>query len=126
MTPIRGTNPPSPQDNDVLPSEVSVSSSEDADREEEPWNRRNEALVVAWLEEARLLSVRHDAIGERCEGKHRMWALPSVLLPTVMAPITATLRDYEWSRYLDVSAYLLLNLRNSRLLCSVSLPALHS
>ena len=105
MTPDNST-PPSPPLVDIEPSPEGSQSSSDRDvsREEEPWNRRNEALIVNWLEESRVL--KHDTWGNVCEVKHRRWALPAVLLPTIMAPVSATFHGQSWARYLDMSAFL--------------------
>lgn len=78
----------------------------DISRTEEPWDDKMEDLIKSWRNSSQELSVAHNNIGIACKKKHVVYGLPSLMIPMVMAPLSAALKDYDFISYLEMSAFM--------------------
>ena len=74
---------------------------------EEEWNDATEALAREWADDAAVNSSGHYAAGKAHKCKHIGVGLPAVLVPIVMAPISATLAGYEGIQYANMVGFLI-------------------
>lgn len=79
----------------------------DLKRVEEPWNTAQEELIDKWRTACDDLSVKHQISAESCKKKHSFYGLPSLIIPLLMTPISATFKDESWISYIEMSAFML-------------------
>lgn len=70
---------------------------------EEKYTIHNENLLKHWLKVARDNSAAHNAKGKQLKRRHEYFGLPSVLLPVIFTPISATLANVEGMQYANVA-----------------------
>lgn len=75
-------------------------------RTEEPWNDEMEILINSWRNSSQELSVAHNNSGIACKKKHVLYGLPSLMIPMLMTPLSAALKDYDFISYLEMSAFM--------------------
>jgi hypothetical protein len=73
---------------------------------EEPWDETMEALIKAWRDASEGLAAAHNVAGKACKKKHVLYGLPSLMIPMVMAPLSAALKDVEWISYVEMCAFM--------------------
>lgn len=88
---------------------------EDNKREEEPWDTPTEDLIKAWRESCSSLANAHEKNAIKCKRKHIFYGLPSLMIPMVMTPLSASLKDEKWISYVETSAFMCTAVTNAML-----------
>ena len=78
---------------------------EDIEREEEPWGVSQEELIKRWRESSNSLATAHDNSARICKKKNLLYGLPSLMIPMMMAPLSAALKDREYISYIEMVAF---------------------
>lgn len=81
------------------------SANEDVHRIEEPWSSEGERLIYMWLREIHTHQIKHEKAGYYYKKRRVIWGLPSILLPSIMAPVTSVLSTWKFVSYLNMSAF---------------------
>jgi hypothetical protein len=79
---------------------------EDTGRDEEPWDTSTEDLIKEWRESCSRLATAHEQSARACKRKHVLYGLPSLMIPMVMTPLSAALKDQDWISYVEMSAFM--------------------
>lgn len=74
----------------------------DAVRYDEDWTKNNEELARQWLEHATHLSTKHTQCAMINKRRHFATGLPTLVIPTVFAPLTLVLTD----KYISVGGFI--------------------
>lgn len=79
---------------------------QDVEREEEPWGVSQEELIKRWRESSNSLATAHDTGARVCKKKNVLYGLPSLMIPMLMAPLSAALKDNEYISYIEMLAFM--------------------
>ena len=79
----------------------------DKKRSEEPWSEKGEILMKEWLKQLYVLQMRHEESGYYYKKMRKIWGLPCVLIPSIMAPITNVYSEWKNISYLNMAAFVL-------------------
>ena len=86
---------------------ISEQSSSDNNRIEEPWTRKGEELILEWCKDIQIQKDLHDQAGYYYKTMRKRWGLPAIILPAVMAPISAVFSDTNWIKYVNMGAFII-------------------
>ena len=75
------------------------------DREEEPWDLSQEDLINKWRDSSHSLAEAHDKCGRTCKKKNTLYGLPNLMIPLLMAPLSAALKDNKYISYIEMTAF---------------------
>jgi len=76
--------------------------------EEEPWGEKNETYMKEIIQLCKTKSAQHEQAGYHFKGKNTHWGLPSILIPTIMAPVSVLIESEPVSsKYVNACAFLL-------------------
>lgn len=78
----------------------------DTGRDEEPWDTPTEDLIKEWRESCSSLAAAHEQSARTCKRKHVWYGLPSLMIPMVMTPLSAALKDQDWISYFEMTAFM--------------------
>ncbi len=78
----------------------------DVQRDEEPWDSPQEDLIRQWRDSSNSLSEAHDKGARACKKKNVFYGLPSLMVPMIMAPLSAALKDNEYISYVEMVAFM--------------------
>ena len=79
---------------------------EDEERCQESWDTPQEELILKWRQASNSLSNAHAKSARVCKKKNIYFGLPALMIPTVMAPLSAALNTSEWIVYIEMSAFM--------------------
>jgi len=79
---------------------------EDIKRDEEPWGTSQEELIKQWREFSNSLATAHDNSARACKKKNVLYGLPSLMIPMLMAPLSAALKDRAYISYIEMIAFM--------------------
>lgn len=79
---------------------------DDVERAEAPWDVSQEELIRQWRNSSSSLSLAHDKCARACKKKNVLYGLPSLMVPMVMAPISAALKDNTYISYIEMIAFM--------------------
>ncbi len=86
--------------------DFSLESSSDNKRIEEPWNSRGEDLINKWLIDIQKQKELHEMSGYYFKRLRKIWSLPTVVIPSIMSPISAVFSETKWIKYANMSAFI--------------------
>tara|TARA_B100000073_G_C23740895_1_gene573652 strand:- start:2205 stop:2756 length:552 start_codon:yes stop_codon:yes gene_type:complete len=86
---------------------ISEQSSSDNNRIEEPWTRKGEELILEWCKDIEIQKELHDEAGYYYKRMRKRWGLPAIILPAIMAPISAVFSDTNWIKYVNMGAFII-------------------
>ena len=86
------------------------SSDEDYHREEEQWNRNSEVLIEEWLEEIYSQREKLKAAGYHFNRLKKIITLPTLIIPAILAPLTATFSNNPNITYVTTCGFVFVGL----------------
>lgn len=86
--------------------EFTFDSSSDNKRIEEPWCSKGENLILKWSADIQLQKQLHERSGYYFKRLRKMWSLPTVVIPSIMSPVSAVFSDMTWIKYVNMSAFI--------------------
>lgn len=87
-------------------TETNYQQIRDIERDEEPWDEPHEELIDKWRESCKSLARSHEDAAQAYKKKNVMYGLPSLMIPMVMAPLSAALKDYDYISYIETIAFM--------------------
>lgn len=79
----------------------------DIERDEEPWGVPQEELIVSWRASCESLAKSHETSARACKRKNICFALPAMMIPMMMTPLSAAFKESEWVTYVEMSGFML-------------------
>jgi|TARA_B100001113_G_scaffold353678_1_gene359105 hypothetical protein len=79
----------------------------DRTRSEEPWSTEGEHLMKDWMKQIFNLQSRHDEAGYYYKKMRKIWGLPCILIPSIMAPVTNVYSKWKFIQYINMGAFVL-------------------
>lgn len=76
-------------------------------RREEPWSDNAEKLMREFVHSVYVSHKKHELAGYYYKRLRKLWGLPCVLIPSVMAPITNVFAEYKNIQYVNTGAFIL-------------------
>lgn len=81
--------------------------SEDTLRYDEPWTTKSENYLKDIMKNCKNLSNIHENSGYYLRRKTNIFSIPSIIIPTIMSPLTTIFGDYEYMKYINMTAFLI-------------------
>jgi hypothetical protein len=100
---VKDTTETKTQDTDII---FMDDESLDGLRCEEPWSEKNESLLMQWKTEILVSKGLHEKAGYFCKRMRKYWAIPSIILPATMAPLSSVFADTDWIKYLNMVSFI--------------------
>ena len=69
-------------------------TSEDDERAELKWERREEQLILGWCERLKKSSIEHGKMGKVMKNRYTMVSLPAIIIPVVASSLSTVLQPY--------------------------------
>ena len=87
--------------------EFSLESSSDNKRIEEPWSSKGEELIKKWSIDIERQKDLHEMSGYYFKKLRKISSLPTVVIPSVMSPVSAVFAEKNWIKYVNLTAFIL-------------------
>tara|TARA_R110000782_G_scaffold58835_2_gene122559 strand:+ start:3008 stop:3517 length:510 start_codon:yes stop_codon:yes gene_type:complete len=70
-------------------SQTTEPSTDDPNRKELPWEKREENLLISWCDDCKSRSKAHDVKGKRHKLQYAVFGVPSVLIPIMLGGVAS-------------------------------------